>query len=724
MSSAVKKEFLIREKNIPHRLRAYPHWLMWHYERADGDKPGAKLRKVPYYPDGQKRSGVIGSDKDVARLGTFREAIEAAKTKGFDGVGLAILPVQDITVIDLDDCISDTGVYSDFANELIEHGSYVERSPSGRGLRAVYDGSIIEDAKQNFHIDNGERVEVYCGKAYTTFTGNKLPSIELDDIQALPRGIKKRLLKGMGDRATASSSEGDGGGLASMNAIALPNMTLGQAAKVLAGLPKEWGSNEDKWWRVMAAAQLQFGKTEEVYAMLDEWLQTHSGYSEAGNRKRWDSGFSHAHGKQKITSMRNLVFETIDEAKRTNKKQIRQDILESWGLGRSAKKAKPLDDDLDDEVDDDIAAAWEKPVDLTDWADLSERPKGATPLVRNWLYEGTVCLFASHGGGGKSYISLLFMAKAATGGVWFGQPMTQGGVLYVSGEDPVEEVKYRLYGLCESNGINRADIPGSLDIIDVVPVLHKALYEGSDFGKAEFTKQYGLLKALVESGKYKYLFLDNLAKFYMANENARPMVDEFVSALAAIAMTHGVGVVLIGHVPKPKGGAEDAAGYSGSTAWHNSARTRWMLVVDRASGISELKVEKNNYGETGHGGKFRYDKAQNAYVMGETSGEGSATSEFADQAFDDAVRAGVHHVRSLGGHVPTKTAGPLGDILVNPGVVEMLENVPVPERPGRIRAALRRLESAGEIIRDTYKTKNRNTLEQYILSSNIDPING
>jgi len=40
--AAVKKEFLIREKNIPTLLKEFPHWLIWRYERHDSDKPDRK----------------------------------------------------------------------------------------------------------------------------------------------------------------------------------------------------------------------------------------------------------------------------------------------------------------------------------------------------------------------------------------------------------------------------------------------------------------------------------------------------------------------------------------------------------------------------------------------------------------------------------------------------------------------------------------------------------
>ncbi len=671
---AAKKEFLIRENNIPTLLKEFPHWLIWRYERADTDKPGAKPRKMPYYPDGGKRYGNLGGKKDISRLRDFKTAIAAAHERGFDGIGLAILPEQDITVLDLDDCIDNSGVYSEFANELIEHGSYIERSPSGRGLRAVYSGALIIDEKRNFHIENGERVEVYCGKAYTTFTGNKLPSIVRDEVLPLPRVIRRKLVKGMGDtarRVQEGDTGGDGdGALMSMNAVRIPNMSAAQCLRVLNGLPQRWGGEgEGTWYQVAGALHLQFDGSEEGYEVLDAWSRERAGYDAEGNRARWDAGFSHARGKQTVLSMRNLVFEARDAGTK-----FKQSTLESWGLARAAEE-RAAEDEIElpsDALSAAVAAAWQ-PVDISGWGS-AERPAGAKALVKNWLYEGSVALFSSHGGGGKSYVMLTFCALAATGGQWFGQQMEQGGCLFVNGEDPIAEVQHRLWGICAAYGIAMADLTGRLDIVDVTSVLHKALYTaGTDFGKTEFTKQYTKLKDLVESGKYRYLVLDNLSKFYMANENARPMVDEFISALAAIAAAHGVGVVLVGHDSKL---AAAGQGYSGSTAWHNSARARWALTVK--DGNRDLVVEKNNYGAAG-----------------------SAAGDFHDQMILEGVRDAVIELYTSGANTACNQRGPVGPIEQHPWVLDQGLTQKM------LREALTRCVEVGMLGTEEYRDRHR-----------------
>lgn len=702
MATQPKRKIFIRQNNIPTTLKDHPHWLMWRYEentRTEGGKP----LKVPYYVSGYKRGGVLGSDKDRNRLATFEEALAQAEADDFDGVGLAVLPEQDLTIIDLDGCIDDDGVYSEFAETLIESGSYVERSPSGRGLRAVFKGAMLENTKRNFHIENGERVEVYCGSAYVTFTGNKVSRTR--ELTKLPRDISHTLKAGL-EASGQNTGEGAGSvdgedGLVSMNARPIPNMTPAQALRVLQALPAKWGSSgEGTWFQVAAALHMQFDGSDEGYEVLDTWSQGRDGYDEEGNRRRWDAGFSHTRGKQNVLSMRNLVYEARDAGAK-----FKKSTLESWGLKREAEsKAAESDIELPEDALDEVSERAWTPVNLHEW-DTPERPAGVPALVKNWMYEGTVVLFSSHGGGGKSYVSLSFCALAAMGGRWFGEDMKRGRVLYVSGEDGIAEVGHRLWGICSLYGFTMGEVSEHLDIVDVTPVLHKALYTaGTDYGKTEFTKQYRKLRELVETNGYKYVVVDNLSKFYMANENARPMVDEFISALAAMASQHGAGVLLVGHDAKAANAA--GHGYSGSTAWHNSARARWAL--GSVNGQRTLMVEKNNYGSAGHGGTWEWDRERSVMAMGTAVGEGTANNEFARITNLETVRDIVSTLYAEGSWTAAGTSrGPIGAITEHPWVIDQGFDA------SKVRELLEECVQAGMLEVEEYTTAQRKKRTRY-----------
>jgi primase-polymerase (primpol)-like protein len=87
----------------PSELADLQAWLMWREEYREGDD---KARKVPYYVNGARRSGKQGAPSDRQALTTFAAARAAAARKGFDGVGLALLPDWGVVALDFDKCIT------------------------------------------------------------------------------------------------------------------------------------------------------------------------------------------------------------------------------------------------------------------------------------------------------------------------------------------------------------------------------------------------------------------------------------------------------------------------------------------------------------------------------------------------------------------------------------------------------------------------------------------
>lgn len=702
----------IKPKNIPNFLKEINSWVVWKF--GVPKRPGAKAPKIPYYTNGGKRFGKLGGPNDVKRLDTFENALAYAKANDFEGVGLAVLSQHDLTIIDLDNCIDDDGAYSPFAQRLVDTASYAELSPSGNGLRVVYRGAIIS-GKENFHLPDGERVEIYCGNAYTTFTGNEVEGSS-GKVRKMPADLKEELVNGvrldkgrvsLPDDSEPSEDEGitgvESGEVMSLNAVALPNMTTAQALRVLQGLPSKWGApGEGTWYRVAAALHMQFDGSDDAYEVLDEWSKSLDGYDPDANRQRWDAGFAHDRGKDNLTSMRNLVFEARDNGVR-----FRDSTLSKWGLKKIVEENRAADEvELPDTLDDEIEDAWVVQ-DISKW-NTPVRPPGTPALVRNWLYEGSVALFSSNGGGGKSFISTTFCTLGCLGATWFGEKMVEGNALYVNGEDPLIEVQSRLWGICRAYDIDMARLNGKLDIVDITSVLHKAMYTaGREYGEAEFTKHYYEMKKLIELGQYKYLVIDNISKVYMANENNRAMVDEFVSAMASIGVHHGLGVVLVGHTAK-----NSAEGYSGSTAWHNSARARWML--ERKDDHSVLSVAKNNYGRTDHGGIFKWSDEFGVLEMGEavedTRKKGGKTDEQSKPKHDtpqdeELVLQAFLECYEDGNSTTTGARGPLGAIENHPDLVGFT--------PSDIRGHLQNLWEKQIISVEKYTRKDKKEGNRY-----------
>ena len=94
----------------------------------------------------------------------------------YDGLGIGIF--RDFSAIDIDHCINEDGTLSPLSKVIVDlfEGSYMEKSPSGKGLRILFKASGFKYNTAKYYINNtGIAVEVYvCGatKKFVTVTGN------------------------------------------------------------------------------------------------------------------------------------------------------------------------------------------------------------------------------------------------------------------------------------------------------------------------------------------------------------------------------------------------------------------------------------------------------------------------------------------------------------------------------------------------------------------------
>ena len=159
-------------KALPEALWHLPVFLLWK-RRAKPGKPG-KFDKIPFYASGVRRHGVNGCAEDRMQLVDFGDALAAFARGGYDGIGVALLPDVDFWALDLDNCIDESGELSLLAQRVAEAGSYAERSPSGRGLRALFAGKAGADSK-NHQIG----VEIFNARGFVTITGAAVGTDEL-----------------------------------------------------------------------------------------------------------------------------------------------------------------------------------------------------------------------------------------------------------------------------------------------------------------------------------------------------------------------------------------------------------------------------------------------------------------------------------------------------------------------------------------------------------------
>ena len=167
----------VRTLEAPSELRALQGWIIWRYESEPGT---GKQLKTPYYPNGGKRYGKQGSPEDRAKLVTFAAARDAAARRGFDGVGLALMPEWGITALDFDHCVDANGQLPKEVEEIVSR-TYAEYSPSGKGVRAFVKGNLGNQKSFKDH-NNDYGFEVFSTNGFVTFTGAPLPFTELLDL--------------------------------------------------------------------------------------------------------------------------------------------------------------------------------------------------------------------------------------------------------------------------------------------------------------------------------------------------------------------------------------------------------------------------------------------------------------------------------------------------------------------------------------------------------------
>jgi putative DNA primase/helicase len=189
-------------------------WVGWREENG---------RKVPKSPMTGRNADCIGSLSD---WGTRAEAEQRARRIG-GGVGFILGPLgfgQDISGIDLDGCLDESGALTDKAREVIERfNTYAEKSPSGYGVKLFFlarraDLAAVCPGKRKTFSGVGEHNEIALDiQRYYTVTdeklrgsGTKLRLVSRADLEWLVHDLGPRF-SGVGNTNTTTSGRDDTG---------------------------------------------------------------------------------------------------------------------------------------------------------------------------------------------------------------------------------------------------------------------------------------------------------------------------------------------------------------------------------------------------------------------------------------------------------------------------------------------------------------------------------
>ncbi len=183
---------------LPDNLIKTGLFCCWRYEERKGRKT-----KVPYNPV----TGAGAKSNDSDSFVPYRTAVQA---KGYDGIGIGIF--NGICAIDLDNCVSDSGYYSQTAAEIVElMQSYTEYSPSGNGLHILFRADGFQYNTEQYYIMNHKSgIEVYVAGAtnkYVTITGNVCESYAFGDrTQELQTLLDRNMSRPKADTGNAINS--------------------------------------------------------------------------------------------------------------------------------------------------------------------------------------------------------------------------------------------------------------------------------------------------------------------------------------------------------------------------------------------------------------------------------------------------------------------------------------------------------------------------------------
>jgi AAA domain len=350
------------------------------------------------------------------------------------------------------------------------------------------------------------------------------------------------------------------------------------------------------------------------------------------------------------------------------------------------------------------------PVDLGDTMTAKLEPPRF--ILKPWLPRRLVALLGGHGGMGKSYFALVVAAHVASGTRLASMEPEQASVVYVSLEDEPAIVRYRLRLIIEEYQLNHFKVLDNLALVDGT-ANYAALMTEAAPNAATLTSAYRELSEL--STGAGLIVIDNASDAFDANENQRRHVRGFIRALTSIARDNDAAVALLAHIDKmaARNGAQGNS-YSGSTAWHNSCRSR-LAMLPQDDGSVVIEHEKNNLGPKADPLAFVFTpkgvpipeqrKAHAAGTLPQHIDQGDII-----KAFKAAAAAGVTIPANLnpGAHSAFAT-------------LEAFTEYPARFQKGRqgrnlAARALVELKRQGRVIEETYTKPNRHKAARFVLA--------
>jgi RecA-family ATPase len=330
---------------------------------------------------------------------------------------------------------------------------------------------------------------------------------------------------------------------------------------------------------------------------------------------------------------------------------------------------------------------------------------GVSPPQQEWAVcsrvpTGHVSLFSGEGGTGKSLIMLQLAVDVALGRDWFGAPVKRGPALVIDAEDDEKIIHKRLADILDHHdGVRFADVRRDLHVASLAGEDAVMATFDRKSGKMEPTPLYEALLEMVGDIKPVMTGIAASADVFAGDEIDRSQVRQFIALLTRLAMTAGGAVVLISH--PSLSGISSGSGLSGSTAWHNSVRSRFYLKGikpkkgedDDDAPDTDLRViefRKNNYGPVCESITLRYQNGLFVPITAAPTADAAAREAEADGVFLAALARFTYQKQTLSPNAKANNYAPHV-------IAEHPETKAKGFRKGEMKAAMQRLLDAEKI---------------------------
>lgn len=550
---------MLRFDTMPLALRERPQWVCWKYEqREEGKKP----TKIPYSP----RTATKAAVDDPHTWASFDEGVATFQASDFDGIGFVLTADDPFVFIDFDKPLDEAQM--ERHNRLYDAlETYTELSPSGTGYHKIAFGRLPPTGRKR------EQIELYDRARYMTMTGNVVGDCcEIRDCNEFVNALWRDM----------------GAAVASTNGFDAP-ASEDDAAIVARTFSASYGAKardlyEGRWQQHFPNRD---GPSEADLALVN-YIALNTNSREKTRRLFFGSALGQ---RDKYAERPNLVDDMIAKAFAIKGDpdafaSLIADIRAVVDRSNEEARANRIVVSLDT-------------LPIVEAAELA----GRRIVPPRWIVDGlipdrTVTLFSSDGGVGKSLAAMQLAFAVAAGSKWFGSYTREGGCLYLSAEDEIDEVHRRLAIIARFEGLALDSLPHRLSIAPLAG--HDALLAlpAARGGALAPTPLFGALRDRIADQRPAVVILDTSADLFGGEENNRTQVRQFVAMLRATAMEFDTAIVLLSH-PSLSGLANDT-GLSGSTAWNNSVRSRLYMTRDKDnSNMRVIRVMKANYGPTG-----------------------------------------------------------------------------------------------------------------------------